>query len=87
MRQQPKRTTRDPILERVARENPGQFLYVIRFGPDPRPRRRRMPRPRPSPLRPAPQPAPVLIAQPLAITRRRLQRTRPAPALPQRVEA
>ena len=52
MRQQSRGKTRESTTERGARECPGQFLYVIRFGPEPRRRKRRKPRTPIAPWRP-----------------------------------
>lgn len=52
MRQQRRGRKRESACDRWEREYPGQFLYIIRFGPDPRPRRRRKQRTPISPWRP-----------------------------------
>ncbi len=52
MRQQSRGKTRESTTTRWARECPGQFLYVIRFRPEPRQRKRRKPRTPIAPWRP-----------------------------------
>lgn len=54
MKRQSNREDEESSVEYWARECPGQFLYVIRFGPEPRRRKRRK---RPAPIVPRTPPA------------------------------
>lgn len=54
MKRQSNREHEESSVDYWARECPGQFLYVITFGPEPRPRKRRK---RPAPIAPRTPPA------------------------------
>ena len=63
MKRQSNRGEEESSVEYWARECPGQFLYVIRFGPEPRRRKRRK---RPAPIVPRTPPTISPLSVPAA---------------------